>query len=253
MVLLGLGDSVTAGFGADPGKSYFDRLVENPLDEFEEMQGRSLSVVYPNLVAQNISVNGSNSIEHWSEQVADLKPFSEDTLGIVVFTTGGNDLIHWYGANPPKEGAMYGATLEQAEPWVANFEQRLVKMLDRIGEAFPGGHHVFLANIYDPSDGVGNPAAAGMPAWNDMSEIHRRYNEVIERVAEERPEVHLVDIHGLFLGHGAHCTQFWRPHYQLDDPTYWYFSNIEDPNERGYDALRRLFLLKMIETLQTTT
>ena len=30
---------------------------------------------------------------------------------------------------------------------------------------------------------------------------------------------------------------------------YWYFMNIEDPSERGYDAIRRLFLLEMIETL----
>jgi hypothetical protein len=33
-------------------------------------------------------------------------------------TTGGNDLIHWYGATPPREGAMYGASLAQAQPWI---------------------------------------------------------------------------------------------------------------------------------------
>ncbi len=28
---------------------------------------------------------------------------------------------------------------------------------------------------------------------------------------------------------------------------YWYYTNLEDPNERGYDAIRRLFLLEMME------
>src|ERR1700690_963913 len=34
VLLVGLGDSVTAGFGARRGYSYFDRLVTNPPDEF---------------------------------------------------------------------------------------------------------------------------------------------------------------------------------------------------------------------------
>ena len=43
VVLLGLGDSITAGFGASPGLSYFDRLVSNPPDEFPAMKGISLN------------------------------------------------------------------------------------------------------------------------------------------------------------------------------------------------------------------
>jgi hypothetical protein len=31
--VVGLGDSVTAGFGARKGYSYFDRLIKNPADE----------------------------------------------------------------------------------------------------------------------------------------------------------------------------------------------------------------------------
>ncbi len=26
---------------------------------------------------------------------------------------------------------------------------------------------------------------------------------------------------------------------------HWYYTNLEDPNERGYDAIRRLFLIEM--------
>ncbi|NUM56331.1 MAG: SGNH/GDSL hydrolase family protein [Candidatus Hydrogenedentes bacterium] len=242
VVLLGIGDSVTAGFGASPGHSYFEMLFANPEDEYPEMRGVCLRSVLPNLKPMNISVSGSDSIQHRNEQVGELKPFPEAELGIVVMTSGGNDLIHWYGRGSPKEGAMYGADFAQAQPWIENYRTRLNEMLDRITSAFPGGCHIFLANIYDPSDGVGNPAAAGLPPWPDMLRIHDAYNGVIADAAEARDNVHLVDIRAAFLGHGVHCVQWWRPHYRKDDPHYWYFTNLEDPNDRGYDALRRLFL-----------
>ena len=38
VLLVGLGDSVTAGFGARRGYGYFDRLVTNPPDEFPDMK-----------------------------------------------------------------------------------------------------------------------------------------------------------------------------------------------------------------------
>ena len=40
VVLLGVGDSVTAGLGASRSDlSYFNRLVRNPPDEFDDMEG----------------------------------------------------------------------------------------------------------------------------------------------------------------------------------------------------------------------
>ena len=35
--------------------------------------------------------------------------------------------------------------------------------------------------------------------------------------------------------------------YRAEDPHYWYAPNIEDPHNRGYDAIRRLFLLELIK------
>jgi lysophospholipase L1-like esterase len=252
VVVLGVGDSVTAGFGASPGHAYFTLLTANPGDEYAEMQGICLGRVVPNLRPMNLAVSGSDSLQHLSEQIEPLAPFSKDVLGIVVMTSGGNDLIHWYGRGSPKDGAVYGATIEQAKPWIQNYRWRLNAMLDRITAAFPGGCHIFLANIYDPSDGVGNPTAAGLPPWPDMLRVHDAYNAVIKEMAEARENVHLVDIHSAFLGHGVHCVQWWRPHYRWDDPHYWYFTNLEDPNDRGYDALRRLFLIEIEKAMQAT-
>lgn len=243
VLLFGLGDSVTAGLGAKSADhSYFNRLVRNPPDEFAEMQGLCLSAALPNLTTQNAAVSGSTSLQHLETLKRELVLQDEETLGIVVITTGGNDIIHNYGRSPPKEGAMYLATLSQAEPWIDNFLVRLNMMLDLIDERFPGGCHIFLADIYDPTDGVGDGASVHLKKWRDGLAIHARYNEIIHACADERDNVHLVPLHATFLGHGSHCRQFWRNTYRADDPHYWYYFNIEDPNDRGYDAIRRIFL-----------
>ena len=70
------------------------------------------------------------------------------------------------------------------------------------------------------------------------------YNDAIRRCAASHERVHVVDVHDAFLGHGIHCTQFWSRHYNGKDPHYWYYSNLEDPNERGYNVFRA-FLLEM--------
>lgn len=247
VLLVGIGDSVTAGFGARKGYSYFDRLVQNPPDEWPEMLNLSLRHVFPNLAYTNLAVSGSTSLEHESRQIPHLPQADTNTLGIVVLTTGGNDLIHSYGRMPAKEGAMFGATWEQAQPWITKFESRLGHALEDITKAFPGGCHIFLANIYDPTDGTGDARSVGLPLWPDAMRIHAAYNEVIRRSASSHKHSHLVNLHGAFMGHGLTSTQFWRPHYRSDDPHYWYFVNLEDPNERGYDALRRLFLNEIVK------
>lgn len=249
VVLLGFGDSITAGYGATPRHSFFDRLAKNPDDEFADMKGLCLSAVLPNFEAKNLGLSGSTSLEHIDFVLPKVPEYDAETFGIVVLTTGGNDVIHNYGRTPPREGAMYGATHEQAQPWIANFEERLESMLNRLRERFPGGCHFFLANIYDPTDEDGDTLNAGLPRWPEGVQVLRAYNDVIARCAERRDDVELIDIHREFLGHGIHCRQFWHRHYRSADPTYWYFDNLEDPHDRGYDAIRRILLIEMSRVL----
>ena len=249
VLLVGIGDSVTAGYGASPGKAFFNRLVENPADEFADMDGKSLTKVFPNLKSINLALSGSTSQECLDILVPKIKQQDDDVFGVIVMTTGGNDVIHNYGRTPPREGAMYGATITQAQPWIANFQIRLDAILDQIQMKFPGGCVFFIANIYDPTDDVGDATTAGLPAWPDGLKVIRAYNDVIARAAETRKNVELVDMHAGFLGHGIHCLQFWREHYDRRDPHYWYWENLEDPNDRGYDALRRMFLIEMARVL----
>ncbi len=247
-LLLGVGDSITAGFGASPGHGYFDLLATNPPDECEGLRGICLKAVFPQLRMLNLARSGSTSLEHLEILKRKLAPQDTDVLGIVVVTTGGNDLIHSYGRQPPREGAMFGASREQAQPWIENFQKRLDAMIDLLESRFPGGCHIFLADIYDPTDGLGDASHAGLPPWNDGHDVRRAYNDVIDRCARRRSNVHLVPIYHEFLGHGIHCTQFWRSNYCGADPHYWLDDDLEHPNRRGYDAIRRVFLLEMSRT-----
>ncbi len=253
VLLLGVGDSVTAGFGVAHSHSYLGRLVANPPDEFPDMDGICLTRVLPNLRVENLAASGSTSIDHLRILREKLPVENEQAWAIVVMTTGGNDLIHDYGRSPPREGAMYGASLEQARPWIENFDQRLNEMLDLLTQHFPGGCEIFLADIYDPTDGVGDATRAGLPRWDDGLRILAAYNKIIGHAAHQRANVHLVPMHDAFLGHGIHCTQWWSEHYRGEDPSYWYGANLEDPNQRGYDCVRRLFLIEMAKVLPAGT
>jgi lysophospholipase L1-like esterase len=211
------------------------------------MRNVSLSAVIPNLEYENLAVSGSTSEQHLGVVQERLAQQDPKVFGLVVLTTGGNDLIHSYGRRPPEECAMYGATLDQARPWIDRFSKRLDTILDTITERFPGGCEIYLANIYDPTDGVGDAPSVYLPHWPDGLEIHSRYNAAITQSASRRSHVHVVDLHEAFLGHGSHCRQFWRSTYDSNDPHYWYFENIEDPNDRGYDAIRRVFLNTIVK------
>lgn len=248
VMYVGIGDSITAGLGADsPDHTFFQRLLKNPADEFPDMQGKSLSVVLPGVSAENLAISGSTSMDHMRVIEDRLSLHDPDVYGLVVMTSGGNDLIHSYGRRPPKECAMYGATLAEAEPWIAAFRDRLNGMLDQITASFPGGCEIYLADIYDPTDGVGDAPSVYLPHWPDALAIHERYNEVIRKCIDARPHVYHVPLHEAFMGHGSHATQFWRSTYAADDPHYWFYENIEDPNDRGYDAIRRLFLNEIVD------
>ncbi len=244
-VLLGLGDSVTDGYGSTKGHSFFELLAAQPADDLPDLRGRDLRAVFPQLRAVNRAISGSTSFDIIDRVLGKFTPYPPDTLGVVVLSTGGNDLIHNYGRTRPSEQAMYGATLNEAQPWIAGYANRLDGTVTRLGQLFPGGVEIFVMTIFDPTDGVGDIEAAGLPAWPDGLTILHAYNEEIAACARRHAQVHVVPVHDAFLGHGLHCAQPWRSTYHRDDPGYWLYENLEDPNDRGYDAIRRLFLLSM--------
>lgn len=250
VLLVGMGDSVVTGFGAGPGRGFFDLLARRTSGDDPALVRCDLQSVYPALSVLNLAENSSNSEEHLRIQLKRLPVQSPDVHGIVIVSTGGIDLIHDYGAGTPRDGALYGADMTLGNQAALRFGERLGALLDGLASRFPGGCHVYLMTIYDPTDGVGDIENAGallrlikpLPAWPEGLAIHAAFNEQIRKVASSRPWARVVDVHGLMLGHGLHCSDKANPHYDAKDPHYWYYLNLEDPNERGYDAIRRAFL-----------
>ncbi|MBE0536241.1 MAG: SGNH/GDSL hydrolase family protein [Phycisphaerae bacterium] len=249
VLLVGMGDSITRGLGASKPHQYFALLQANDDAQYPDMAGRDLRRVLPNLEAVNYALDYTTSAQHVARQLPRLAVQPEDVRGIVVLTSGGNDLIHDYGRSAPVDGAMYGCTVRQAKVWTENLKERLIVLVEGINARFPGGCDIFLANVYDPTDGVGDPQIRGLPRWRACVEVLRLANEKIAEVCAAYDNVHLVDIHSEFLGHGFHCREWWRRNYRPADPHHWYFHNIEDPNPRGYDAIRRLYLQEMVQRL----
>jgi len=103
ILVVGLGDSVTAGFGARNGYGYFDRVVTNAPEDDAEVKGVALAAVLPNLQFTNLAVSGSTSAELIKGQLPQLPPADSNVLGIVLITTGGNDLIHNSNLEDPNE------------------------------------------------------------------------------------------------------------------------------------------------------
>ena len=81
-------------------------------------------------IGANLAVSGATSLQHEQAIASRLQRQPDDVFGLVVTTTGGNDLIHDYGRTPPREGAMYGASLQQAMPWIEAYRQRLDRVID---------------------------------------------------------------------------------------------------------------------------
>jgi lysophospholipase L1-like esterase len=232
--LFGFGDSVTDGFCASPGKSYVELLVQ-------DLRGRVGQVT-----SSNGAISGSTSCDYTADTVRlglHQRRVAADRY-LVVITLGGNDLIHDYSCAGPRECAAYCSTVAQAEPWAAAFKQRMLGFLRVFRDELPGVR-VFLANIYDPTDGVGDienaPVPQALPPWPDGIAILERHNQAIAELAEAEDYVTLVDMRAAMLGHGIHHDDPQNPYYDQTDPTYWYCENLEDPNDRGYQAIREAF------------
>ena len=70
-------------------------------------------------------------------------------------------------------------------------------MLDTVVQRFPGGCEIFLGNIYDPTDGVGDAPSVYLPSWPDGLAIHAQYNQAITDCAASRPRVHVVALYAI--------------------------------------------------------
>ncbi len=115
-------------------------------------------------------------------------------------------------------------------------------------DLFPRPPLVYVVNIYDPSDGVGDipqlaaeilplPSGADEVTPEQVLTLVQTFDTLLHEEAE-RIGATVVDVRTPFLGHGLHHDDVETPSYDAEDPTRW-IRGFLDPNLRGAHELRR--------------
>ncbi len=235
--LIVMGDSISAGVGArrDEG-AYYALLQENAPSLWAGFDAVDLTTRYGHEVPLvNVAVPGATTRTLWRDQVPALREAAGagfEGHSLVVITIGGNDLTTGFAAGADLEGDYLDETI--------NFIKNTVEFLQD-ESVFPGGTSIFLANVYDPGDGVGrarqcfggldlSPASEALLVWA------RRYVDLAYDY-----NIGVVDALGAFRGHGFYSSDPENVYYDAADPTLWFDSDCIHPNDRGHHELRRLF------------
>jgi lysophospholipase L1-like esterase len=227
LIYAALGDSISIDdYAGGPGCGAASLLHHNR-PRFPEFQGRDLSSILPGIRLELFAMDGATAPDVAGDQ---LRSFSrlDGEIAAATLTCGGNDLLR-----------IYGADLQVGEVAAQELSEYLHEILGELRNAGGDEIPIIVGNIYDPTDGTGDPDLFGGVPWPDGMQILRLFNEAIENVADEYDAL-LADIHSHFLGHGVAAQDPTHPHHNPDDPTLWYEQVIE-PNWRGASEVRRVF------------
>jgi lysophospholipase L1-like esterase len=205
-------------------------LYRNDESQWPEEVGEDLLSRYPGIAFRNFAADAATIGDVFGGQLPDLTPTDEPTL--VTLTVGTHDLLSPL-ANRPRR-----ATLEAIARDVANAYDALV---DAIRAARPASL-LLLTTVCDPSDRTGLipgvlPEAGRLPLTAlDTLNAH------IRALAARADHVALADAYLHFLGHGTTASD--------DDRWFWRRSLLE-PNARGANALRHVWLDALDRVEQT--
>ena len=229
-----LGDSITAGAGSPGDDEDYVRLLVNNTSTWPDWDGKDLTTLYPGIDVVDVSKSGSwtgtvlnDQIERLEEQVA--YPFEGEIL--VVITVGGNDL---------QSVLLNPSTVEdRLEKTVDNWRKIAEYFLDE--QRFPDGTTVLMANVYEPTDAVGQAGDCfyGLNISSLLPSLHEA-NDQFRGLAEELG-FSVLDMRGTFLGHGFNYNDPNTPHYVEDDPSLWLANDCIHPNPRGHHEIRAMF------------
>lgn len=234
--LIVLGDSISAGVGASrASRSYAALLAANDDATWGEESETDLESKFgPGVEYVNVSVSGATTANLSSQLTSLTNRLKPPVVGhsIAVMTVGGNDLqqaIYW--SQPPAGSVLDNAIVNIAV--VANHFQD--------EENYPDGVSLYVAAVYDPSDGAG--VVPGCFGGRDLTEFSAALPVWRERYIElgELKDFAVVDVYRAFLGHGYNHYDENNPHYVADDPSLWFVNDCIHPNDRGHHEIRRLF------------
>lgn len=190
---------------------------------YAALLGASLELSSPAARVVRAARSGSRSRD-LPGQVAALPSSMPGPVAVLV-TIGGNDLRE---ATP---SVVIGADQNPRAALVRNVSAALDELL-RPGRFGAGVEvRVYLATIYDSSDGQGGFRERGCPipvGKLDTAPFFRRWNDDLRALAAARG-VTIVDLHQRFLGHG------------LGTPSSWYLPDCIHPNDAGHAEIARAF------------
>jgi len=239
-----LGDSMAAGYYADPGRSYKALLVNNDDGAYPDWAGEDLTTRYPGLKVEDRSKSGATTEDVVGQLL--LLPPNPSGHTLVTISAGGNDFND-------KIATMIdgGKTDQAADEAVANLAKVVAHF--RNDTAYPGGATIVMLKVHDPTDGTGNiPPIPGLDGFcttiqgllgvlfgKVAIDNLKRFNDRLTQFAQDN-NVAVADNHAHFLGHGFHHDDPQNPHYDPQDPTLWFHNDCAHGNNRGHHEVRAL-------------
>ena len=222
---IALGDSISTDDYPGRDRGAVSLFYLNRDEDFPEFEAYDLLSLNSEMQLIFAASNGATTETVLHAQLSQLPP-NPPGVTLVTLTIGGNDLLRAIHGDPNRVG-------EHTTKIVNNIQ----RILTIVQTTFPSSL-ILLGTIYDPTDGVGDLFSPDQPVPGAL-EMLDHINARIRSFARP-PRIHLVDIHQHFLGHGLRHADPANPHYDQDDPTYWFTAKIE-PNERGASEVRRVF------------
>lgn len=229
-----LGDSITAGAGSPGVDEDYVKLLVNNTSTWPDWNGKDLSSRYPGIEVVDVSESGSWTGTVLNEQIPRFEeevtlPFEGEVL--VVLTVGGNDL----------QSVLLNPSIveERLEKTVDNWRKIAEYFLDE--QRFPNGSTVLMANVYEPTDAVGQ-AENCFYGFDISSLLPSLYDANLRfRNLAEEMGFSVLDMRGTFLGHGFNYSDSTTPYYNEVDPTLWLANDCIHPNPRGHHEIRAMF------------
>ena len=222
-----LGDSISIdAYAGGAGRGGASLLARNRDDDFPEWRGKDLETFDSRLRWAVLATDGGTTGTVLEHQLPRLEHLAV-APSVVTLTVGGNDVLSCYGDT------------RAAHEVVSTVRRRVGEALRRLTDTMRPGGRVVVGTVYDPSDGTGDAASVGLPAWPDVVDVLAHLNAALRGVAEEYG-VQVADIHGVFLSHGLSCGNPAQPHPRPANRQLWYCNAIE-PNAWGASGVRAAF------------
>ncbi len=221
-----LGDSISIDeYAGGPGRGGASLLYANRDDDFPEWRGRDLRSADPETAFALLATDGATTRTVLDRQLPRLAGLPAPSL--VTLTIGGNDLLGAFGDTglARRVTADVGAAVERA---LGVITARLA----------PSGR-VVVGTVYDPSDGTGDGARLGLPAWPDAVAVIAELNETLRAVAKAGGAA-VAEIAERFQGHGLLAGDPTAPSARPAVRDQW-FCRLIEPNAWGADGVRAAF------------